>query len=625
MTKRLLLFVLIVMLALQVGFLAFTPAEAVGVIKRYGYVWMLVIHVWFCWCLWGSFKDGEGTVRGFAALCRNWRTGLFLLMAAGVFHIHERHEFKIVADELVIGNVGMQMHFERSSAMAVRAYDYASNYTVLAEMVDKRPLAFPFLLATVHDLTGYRVTNVFWVNGLVSLGLVTMVWLVSMRVGGAKAGVAAVLLLCGVPLVGQNATGAGFELHNLFMILLTMWLGMRYSERPDRARLGAFVLSGIILAQVRYESALFVLPVGATVLWVWWRNRKMDISPVILAAPLLMLPVPLQQNVFTLTEATWQLNDVQGATSPFGLGYFYPNVGHALNFFLSFDGSQPSSWLLAFIGVPAVGFALLRLYREHRAMAAETPQDIAVSIFILGLILHSGFMLCYFWGAWDEPIIRRLSLPTHALLLVSVAFVWGRLIKHRHAWEWLIAGAALHVVFFAIPASARHPFTQENFAAATCNWVSDHIARSVPGTALAIDDNAGHVWLLHRKSCISPDRLSVNWEGFVHHLEHKSFSGYFVVQRVAVDQKTGEKYVSAKDDFGGGLKLELIEERAFAPFYFMRLSRVIGADRDKLRTWAAERMRIRERARKAGLTEREMWVSEPTSGDLLEQWFKALP
>ena len=258
-------------------------------------------------------------------------------------------------------------------------------------------------------------------------------------------------------------------------------------------------------------------------------------------------------------------------------------------------------------------------------MAAETPQDIAVSIFILGLILHSGFMLCYFWGAWDEPIIRRLSLPTHALLLVSVAFVWGRLIKHRHAWEWLIAGAALHVVFFAIPASARHPFTQENFAAATCNWVSDHIARSVPGTALAIDDNAGHVWLLHRKSCISPDRLSVNWEGFVHHLEHKSFSGYFVVQRVAVDQKTGEKYVSAKDDFGGGLKLELIEERAFAPFYFMRLSRVIGADRDKLRTWAAERMRIRERARKAGLTEREMWVSEPTSGDLLEQWFKALP
>jgi hypothetical protein len=351
----------------------------------------------------------------------------------------------------------------------------------------------------------------------------------------------------------------------------------------------------------------------------------MDLIPVIFAAPLLMLPVPLQQNVFKLTEATWQLNDVQGATSPFGLGYFYLNVGHALNFFFSFDGSQPSSWLLAVIGIPAVGFALLRIYREHRAMAGDTPQDITVSIFILGLILHGGLMLCYFWGAWDEPIIRRLSLPTHALLLVSVAFVWGRLIKHRHAWEWLIAGAALHLAFFAIPASARHPFTQENFAAATCNWVSNHISRSIPGTALAIDDNAGHVWFLHRKSCINPDRLSVNWEGYAHHFEQKSFSEYIVVQRIGVDQTTGGKFISAKDDFGGGLQLELVEERAFAPFYFMRLSRVVGADREKLRAWAEERKRTREHARKAGLKEREMWVSQATSSDLLEQWFKALP
>lgn len=624
MTKHILLFVLIVMFALHLGFLAFTPTQAVGVVQRHGYAWMVVIHICFFWNLWRSLMDGGGRRDWMAALARNWRTGLFLLAAAGLLHIHERHEFKIVADELVIGNVGMQMHFERSSAMVVRAYDYASNYTVFNEIVDKRPLAFPFLLATAHDLTGYRVTNVFWVNALVGLGLVTLVWLVAARLGGTKAGIAAVVLLCGVPLVGQNATGAGFELYNLFMIFLTLWLGMRYSERPERARLGAFVLSGVILAQVRYESALFVLPVGATVLWVWWREKRMDISPMILAAPLFMLPVPLQQNVFKLTEATWQLNDVQGATSPFGLGYFYLNVGHALNFFMSFNGTQPSSWFLALVGIPAISFALLRIYREHRSMVRETPQDIVASIFILGLILHGSLMLCYFWGAWDDPVIRRLSLPSHALLLVSIAFVWGRLVKHRHAWEGLIAGAALHLVFFAIPASARHPFTQENFAAATCNWVSDHISRSIPGTALAVDDNAGHVWFLHRKSCINPDRLSVNWEGYAHHFEQKSFSNYVVVQRIGVDQTTGVKYVSAKDDFGG-LELELVEERAFAPFYFMRLSRVVGVDREKLRAWAEERKRTRELARKAGLKEREMWVSQPTSRDLLAEWFKALP
>ena len=621
MTKRIFLFVLLVLLALQLGFLTFPPAQAVGLVKDYGYAWMFVTHAWFGWFLWLGFR--AESAGWWSRTKHRWRVMLFLLVATVALHVQEKHEFKIVADELVISNTAMQMHFERSSGMAVRAYDYASNYTVFNEMLDKRPLAFPFLLATLHDLTGYRIENVFWLNASVSLALVMVLWLMAERLGGTKAAVASVLLLCGVPLVAQNATGAGFELYNVFMIVLTLWLGMRYAERPDRIRLGSFVLSGIILAQVRYESALFVLPVGAVILWVWWRERRMDLSPVVLAAPVLMLPVPLQQNVFRLTESTWQLNDVAGATSPFGLGYFYANVGHAMNFFLSFDGSQPSSWLLAVVGSVAVVFALLQISREGRQAGGLSPCRGVAAIFIVGLILHGALMLCYFWGKWDDPIIRRLSLPSHVLLLAAIVFVWGSLIRHRRAWEGLIFAAALHLVFFAIPASARHPFTQENFAASTCNWVSQYIDRAIPGTALAIDDNAGHVWFLHRKSCVSPERLTISWKGYIHHFQRRSFSDYIVVQRIGVDQATDEKYISIKDDFGGGLILETIEERAFAPFYFMRISRVTGVDAAKLQAWAEGRTHTQDLARKNGVT--QPWVIESPSTNLLDKWFKALP
>ena len=621
MTKRVLLFVLVVLLALQLGFLAFDPVQAVALVKNGGYAWMLVIHTWFLWALWRSLAEERARWREIAR--RRAGVVIFLLAAAGLLHVQERHEFKIVADELVIGNTAMRMHFDRSASAVLRAYDYAGNYTALNDTVDKRPLAFPFLLATVHDLTGYRVDNVFWLNAAVSLGLVAAVWLVAARLAGAKAGVASVVLLCGVPLIAQNATGAGFELHNLFMIFVTLWLGLRYAERPERARLTAFVLAGVILCQVRYESALFALPVGAGVLWVWWRERRVDFAPVVFAAPLLMLPVPLQQNVFKISEATWQLNDVAGATTPFGIGYFYDNVGHALNFFFSFDGSQPSSWLLAALGGVAAGFAVLRVYREHRALAAARSGDAMAAIFLAGLLLHALVMLCYFWGKWDDPIIRRLSLPTHALFIVALAFVWGRLVRHARAWDGLIAAGALHLVLFALPASARHPFTQENFAAATCNWVSDFVRDSVPGTALAIDDNAGHVWFLHRKSCVSPERLTLNWEGYVHHFERRSFSEFIIVQRIGVDQATDRKYVSAKDDFGEALRLELVEERMFAPFYFMRISRVVGVDREKLRAWAEERAKAREVARSRGL--KEAFSTQAVNPDLLADWFKALP
>jgi hypothetical protein len=621
MGKQTLLFGLILILALVLGFITLDPMQSLMAVERYGYTFMLITYLLFGWQLVKSVWSGfGGIVEGFK---RHWVTLLFLFLAAFSLHVHENHGYKIVADELVIGNTAMQMHFERGSGLVRRAYDYASNYTVFSTQLDKRPLAFPFLLATVHDLTGYRVTNVFWLNAVVSLALVASLWLVSVRLGGLKAGYAAVLLLCGVPLVAQNATGAGFELYNMMMIMLTLWLGMRYAERAETARLGAFVLAGVILAQVRYESVLLVLPVGLTILWVWFRERRPDFSLCVLIAPLLMLLVPWQHNVFKVRSATWQLGDVAGASEPFGFQYFYDNVGHALNFFFSFDGSQPNSWLLGAIGLVAVGFSTLLVYRQNQTMRQERPDHWVAVIFMAGLMLHTALMLCYFWGKWDDPVIRRLSLPTHVLLLVAVVFVWTQLIRHPKAWQGLMTGALLHLMLFAIPASATHKFTQENFAAATCNWVSDFIRDHITGSALAIDGNAGQVWFLHRQGSINPERLTIRWFGYARHFDERSFGDYIVVQRIMVDQETGQRSVSLKDDFGGGLDLEQLAEKTFAPFYVMRISRVVGIDREKLKTWAEARQQSRKEGGGQGL--QESWVTESISVDRVQNWIIDLP
>lgn len=621
MVRQAILFILIAALAVVLGFITFTPTQAIDVVIYTGYGVMVITHAWFAYHLVVSLKPDLAGWR--SRLQRRWLTVVFLLLASLYLHVQERHEYKIVADELVIGNTAMQMHYERTASLALRAYDYANNFAVFTSTLDKRPLAFPFLLATVHDVTGYRVENVFWLNGAVSLALVVLIWLTANRLAGAKAGYAAVLMLCGVPLVAQNATGAGFELYNMMMIVLTLWLGMRYAEKPDGSRLSAFVLAGIILAQVRYESALFVLPVGATVLWVWWRERQTNFNAVVYAAPVLMLLVPLQHNIFKVKSALWQLDDVAGATAPFGPQYFYDNVGHALSFLFSFDGRQPNSWLLGVVGIVCVGFALLRLYREHQKLTQEKPGHLVTAIFAGGLFLHTMIILCYFWGKWDDPVIRRLSLPAHVLLIVAVAFVWAQMFKQRRAWDVLIFMAGAHIVFFAAPASARHVFTQENFAASACNWISDYISEHVHGTAFSVDDVAGHVWFLHRKSNINPERLSINWEGYATHFERRSFSEYLVVQRVTFDQATGERSVSLKDDFGGGLDLELLEERTFAPFYMVRICRVKAVNREKLKAWATARNDSREQARVSG--KREVWQTEPVSGERLVNWIKALP
>ena len=141
-------------------------------------------------------------------------------------------------------------------------------------LLDKRPLFQPLLVSLLHDLTGYRPENVFALNSALTFGLLGLVYVACRKLAGREAGILAVLLLTSLPLLAQNATGGGFELLNLVMIMSTLLLGMRFAEKRDPGSLQALLLSAVLLAQTRYESILFMLPVGLLVGWTWWKERR---------------------------------------------------------------------------------------------------------------------------------------------------------------------------------------------------------------------------------------------------------------------------------------------------------------------------------------------------------------
>ncbi len=587
MSRKILLFGLVCALALTLGFWSFAPAQAVALVKDWGYWVVLLAFMAFVVSLVRSLRSesvGLGEWRMW------WKPVGVALLATVFLHLHEPYGFKIVADEVVLQSTARQMHFHREASVVLRGYDYAGNFTPMGTYVDKRPLFFPFLLSLVHDFTGYRPANAHVLNAGLSFVLMLMMLLIGRRLDGWRGGMVAALLLTSVPLVAQNATGSGFEILNMVMILVTLWLGMRASERPeDNDRLGAFVLSGVLLAQVRYESVLFVAPVGVVVAYIWWRQRSIRLPWALIAAPLLVVICPLHYNVFRLSQATWQLEDVADADRPFGLGYLYDNVGHALNFFLSTDGSQPSSILVGVAGAFGFGFFVLLFFRRHRIMFASEPAMAAFCIFILALGVHTLLMLCYFWGKWDDPIIRRLSLPAHLLLVLALVAAWPFLVTHRRRWEILGSITVAYILSFTTPANAMHRYSQDNFAARVTNWLGGHIREFGDKSVLAIDLNAGLQWFLFEKSSISPMAMMNRPDAFITHFRNRSFSEFLVVQRVTPNVATGERMISFGDDFGDTMTLELIEERAFAPLYLVRLSRITGVDETKLLAWAEHR------------------------------------
>ncbi len=619
MLRKGILFGLIAALAIVFGFVSFrhAPGEAVALVKQFGYWQILTITALFVFCLTRSLR---AEVLAGAGNWRAWSGPVALVLGVTAFlHVHERHEFKIVMDEVVLQDTAMRMHFEREAAAMVRGYDLAGNFTALHVYVDKRPLFFPFLLSLAHDLTGYRVGNAFALNALLSLVLIALVFLVGCRLAGRLAGVSAVLLLASIPLVHQNVVSSGFELLNLVMILATLWLGMRYAERPETDRLGAFVLAGILLAQTRYESALFILPVGIVILYVWWRQRAIDLSWPVLVAPLFLVIVPLHFNVFKLAAASWQLADGPGADTPFSPRFFYDNVAHAMNFFLCTDGTQPSSLLVSLLGVAGVGFFVLTFYREHRPIFRSQPAQAVFCIFMLGLLVHTVLMLCYFWGQFDDVIIRRLSLPSHLLLILTFLFVYPRLVAHPARWRGLIAVSGFFILGFTVPAVALHRYSQENFAARTNAWLSDFIDGLGDDSALAVDSGSGLQWFIHRKSSIAVDAVMNHPDNYAFHFRNRSFRHFFVVQRIGSDFDHGTLFSSIDDDLGDGLQLEPVAERTFSPVYRIRVSRVVAVDEDKLKAWAARR------GKAVQLTPEMKSAVKKSDSEAIDRWFKQLP
>jgi len=200
-------------------------------------------------------------------------------------------------------------------------------------------------------------------------------------------GYLAVTLLATSPLLSMNATSGGFDLLNLLMIFSVAWAGYVYYQRRDDLHLNLLVLLTVLLAQTRYESALYVLPVALCIVVVWWQSKEVRITKTLVCVPLLMLMVPLQQIVMQADERYWQMRDA--ADVPFSLEYIVDNWWHAMHFFLSLSDRLPNSlWLtLCFMfALCLAGYSVIR---------GAWSKDLTV--FLVDLLRWSWAISVYSW------------------------------------------------------------------------------------------------------------------------------------------------------------------------------------------------------------------------------------
>ncbi len=559
-------------IAALTGFALIPPDRALWVMTYGGYWVMLLLTGGWAWSLWRAWRGD------FAAWRRKRHRPGWPLVIVGlgwlVLLVHEPFGFKILMDEAMLAGTAMSMHFDKLALVPMRAHDIQGAFELLGGQLDKRPLFQPFIVSLLHDFTGYRVENAFALNAGLSLLLLVLIHRAGRRMGGQPAGLVAVVLLAGVPLLAQNATGGGFELLNLVMILAVFLLGVRWAERRDATSLDALVMTTVLLAGTRYESVLFILPVAGLILWGWWREQRVVLGWTSALSPLFLIPHALHQKVFTLRESSWELGSQPGHETVFSLSYVPENILHALRFFFDTTGEQSNSLVLALLGVVAVPFFLLWLLKLLRPAVRAKPEEAALVALAVGLLMHAGLMMCYFWGRFDDPVIRRLSLPLHLLLVIAVVMVATKMPGGRGKW-WFVAGVSVFGLFaYSLPTMARHDYSMDYYVARETAWRREFIAAHPEKDYLVIDPNSIE-WIIHevsstptRRAVEEPDLLDFN-------LRNEIFSAIFVFQRLEIDPATGTPNLPAEFDLGPAYELATVWERRFTPFTLSRISRVV--------------------------------------------------
>ena len=575
--RKLWLLALAALGAIVLGFIAIPDSAAIVFVSKAGFWFVLFGFVLFLQALWRTFHDEW---RAFRWSNVDWISVTIVGFGGTVLLVHETFGFKIVMDEIMLLGTSMSMHLDKTVLVPVRGNDIQGTFAILDGMMDKRPLFFPFLVSLLHDLTGYRPANAFVLNGILTFVFLGLVHTLGRMLAGRVAGWLGVVLFAGLPLLAHNTTGGGFELLNLVMILATMLLGARFVEKRDPPALTAFCFSALLLAQVRYESVIFLLPVALLVVWVWWSEAKVVISWPVIVAPLLMVHYPLQHRIFDLRASAWELGSRPGSEKVFSLGYVFDgathsdtgNLQHAIAYFFDAPSNQPNSLVMSAMGFVAMPFFVLLVGNRLRRLATESPINVATCFFALGFAAQFALMMCYFYGQFDDVVIRRLSLPTQLGMVVAVLAVLSQF-TNRAVARTLLVLAAFGLLARSVPSMAAHAYSQEYLPGKETAWRRAFMAEQ-PGRDYLVIDNDSILWIAHQVSSTPVLQAQKNREALVFHLRNRTFSGVYVFQRFNIDPETGRMTLREGDDLGPAFVLETVREERLKTLTLSRLSRL---------------------------------------------------
>lgn len=455
MARRIMLFVLVTVTALAAGISM--PRQWLEPVFHHGsYYFVLTAFI-----LWAALVIRIFSGRALSFFKLHYPALLLAIVLMMMIFSISPPKFKILADETNLVGTSMAMHANKTVALPVSGFGLEYYVFDYSSAIDQRPLFFPFVLSLFHAALGYSPYNGFKVNFVAGAMALFMMYLLLSRGLSKFYGFLGMLLMAAFPIFVCCVTSGGFETMNLLFVVVTIYTLYRFLEERTVDYAELFFLSLVLLAQCRYESALFLagIVVALPFLMKEILVRRYRLTTYII--PLLLTPLLWQRRIAFFPPPV-QL----GVDGPPMLTPHNYAAGHILNnfsknlFVLSgldpYYGFLPLVFLAAVIGT----YFIVKKWLAGSRVISLPHRVITVYGALCGGLLFLGTS-AYIWGVFTLGIDNRLALVFVPFLIAPAAY-WICLVT-RGRGEYIngliLMLAAVHLLYYW-PLAVRQPLME---------------------------------------------------------------------------------------------------------------------------------------------------------------------
>ena len=428
----------------------FDTSQTQSLFVQTTYYFMLVTVL--CWV--GTYLHAARNIRQetvVAWLKENW-PGLAVAFAISfIAWLAIDPALRVLSDEANLVGTSKNLFASKSATFTVSGKNYYDTYWDIDVAIDRRPTLFPFLVSLVHVVLGYTYRNVFVFNLMVLPVFVLVSYRLAKSLGGETFAVVAALLVAAHPITLISVRSGGFDFFSVFIALLVIKSLLDYTHESSPAKLAILWMNLCVFAEVRYETALFMVPL-VVLLLVFKMAAKSTLRPyafIYALTPAYLLP-RIWQGVLR-----GNVPEQDPGTITFSLENFISNGIEYFKPILSPFRSYPAHSAVV-IALGVVGCIAWLRWIHGRVLAGDWKAPrLRFAIFVaVWMLLQAIIVFTYTWGRAQYPSAARLVIAVDTFF--SFAAAWGLSQSLRRFRPFVSVLVAAAILAIHVPLAAQH-------------------------------------------------------------------------------------------------------------------------------------------------------------------------